>query len=205
MQQSYSAKQFSNSLFSLDGISKKTIEEHLKLYEGYVKKYNEINQALSALTEEDYLKANQVYSHIRGLKVELSFAWSGITNHELYFSILENEKGTTGSNPSGTFATQVNRDFESFDKYKMDMKATGISARGWVWTCWNSVEKRLINYLGDSQNTYLTWYTIPLVALDTYEHAYFIDQGTNRGAYIDAFFKNINWDLVEQNFSSVTQ
>ena len=75
---------------------------------------------------------------------------------------------------------------------KKDLKATGISARGWVFTRWNK-EERLFNYLGDSQNTYMMWGVKPIIALDTYEHAYFIDYGVNRAGYIDAFFDNLDW------------
>lgn len=198
------AKQFSPSLFNLKGISKKTVEEHLKLYQGYVNKYNEINQKLNDLTEDEYAKANQVYSNLRELKVELSFAWGGVVNHEIYFSHLGENKGTTSSRaPTGALLKQVEKDFGSFKQYKKDMKASGMAARGWVWTGWNKRESRLFNYLGDSQNTYLAWDVIPILAMDTYEHAYFIDYGVNRGSYIDAFFENVNWDVVEKNYSSI--
>jgi len=66
-----SPKTFSDSLFSMEGISKKTIDEHLKLYQGYVNKYNEIQEKLAALGDDEYGKANQVYSQIRELKTEL--------------------------------------------------------------------------------------------------------------------------------------
>lgn len=192
---------FSDDLFSLEGISKKTIEEHLKLYQGYVNKYNEINEKISKLTDEDYLGANQVFSKVRTLKTELSFAWGGVINHEMYFSHLGHKKGTTGSEPSGDLLTQIKKDFGSLERFKKDAKATGISARGWVWTAWNSREERLFNYLGDSQNTFLVWKAKPILALDTYEHAYFIDYGANRGGYIDVFFKNLNWEVIEKNFA----
>ena len=194
-------KTFSDSLMTMNGISKKTIEEHLKLYQGYVNKYNEINEKLAGLTDEDYQKANQVYSNIRGLKVELSFAWGGIINHEIYFDHL----GGKGDQPSGDVATQIKKDFGSFETFKKDVKATGISARGWVWTAWNYAEKRLVNYLGDAQNTYPVWNAKPIFALDTYEHAYFIDFGSNRGEYIDIFFDNVDWDVVLKNFATVAR
>lgn len=189
------AKTFSESLYSMKGISKKTIEEHLKLYQGYVNKYNEIIEKLSKLTDDDYLKANQVYSAVRELKLELSFAWGGVVNHEIYFSHL----GGKGGEPTGDVLKQINKDFGSFGAYKKDMKATGIAARGWVWTAWNTREQKLFNYLGDAQNTYPVWEAKPIVALDTYEHAYFIDYGVNRGGYIDVFFENLNWEMVEKN------
>ena len=194
------AMTFPNALFTMDGISKRTIEEHMKLYQGYVTKYNEIREKLGALTDEDYVKANQTFSMIRELKVELTFAWGGIVNHEIYFSHL----GGKGGQPSGDFLAQVKKDFGSFEQYVRDVKATGISARGWVWTAWNYKEKALFNYLGDAQNSYPVWGARPVMALDTYEHAYFIDFGSARAGYIDAFFKNMDWGVVEKTFTEVT-
>lgn len=195
------AKTFNDAIFSMEGISKKTVEEHLKLYQGYVNKYNEINEKLKTLTPDDLAKANQVYSPLRELKVEMSFAWGGIINHEIYFGHL----GGTGEEPKGALMEQIRRDFGSFKDYQNELKASGIAARGWVWTAWNSREKRLFNYVGDSQNTYLTWETVPVLALDTYEHAYFIDYGTARGKYIDAFFANMNWGKVLENFETASR
>jgi len=196
MFQKISAQQFSDKLFSLQGISKKTIEDHLKLYQGYVNKYNEINEVIGGLGDTDYAKANQVYSQLRELKLELSFAWGGIINHEIYFSHL----GTTSRAPEGVLLEQIKQDFGSLEFFQKDLKATAIAARGWVFTVWNEREKRLINHLSDSQNTYLLWEVKPILALDTYEHAYFTDFGVNRAAYIDAFFSNLNWMVVQKNF-----
>ncbi len=181
------------------GISKKTIEEHMKLYNGYVTKYNEINESLSKLTDEDYSKANQSYSLIRELKVELTFAYGGIVNHEIYFGHL----GGNGGAPKGALLAQIEKDFGSFEAYKKDMKATAIAARGWVWTAWNKDEGRLFNYLGDAQNSYPVWGATPVLALDTYEHAYFIDFGAARAGYIDAFFAHIDWNVVEKSFAAI--
>jgi len=190
---------FSPSIYEMKGISRKTVEEHLKLYTGYVNKYNEINQALFKLTDDDYAKANQSYSLIRELKVELTFAYGGIVNHELYFGHL----GGSGGAPSGKLLMHIEKDFGSIDRYMQDMKATGIAARGWVWTAWNHAEKRLFNYLGDAQNTFPVWGATPILAMDTYEHAYFIDFGSARAPYIDAFFENVNWTNIEESFETL--
>lgn len=177
-------------------ISKRTIEEHLKLYHGYINKYNEIQEKLAQLSENDYSQANQTYSLIRELKLELSFAWGGIVNHELYFGHL----GSDGQLFEGKLMDQIKKDFGSFENFKKDLKTTGLASRGWVWTAWNEKEKRLFNYLGDAQNTFPIWFAKPILALDVYEHAYFIDFGTNRGQYIEAFFESINWQEIETNF-----
>lgn len=83
-----SPKTFSENLFAMSGISKKTTEEHIKLYTGYVNKYNEIQEQIALLSEDDFTKANQVFSKVRSLKVDLSFAWGGVFFHEIYFGHL---------------------------------------------------------------------------------------------------------------------
>jgi Fe-Mn family superoxide dismutase len=177
------------ALLELDGISRETIEAHYKLYQGYVNKRNEI---LGKLVGVDFASANQVYSDLRSLKVDLSFAVGGIKNHEIYFEHL----GGSGGDPSGLFADLVKRDFGSVADWKADLKATGMAGRGWAWTAYDWDEGRLFNYLGDAQNTFPIWNATALVALDVYEHAYFVDFGTDRAAYIDTFFHNLDYDVV---------
>ena len=192
-------KQFKPNIFSMKGFSKKMVEEHLKLYQGYVNKYNEITEKLTHLTDDDYAKANQTYSMIRELKVELSFAWNGIVNHELYFSHL----GGNGETPKGTLTNQIKKDFGSMELFKKDLKATAMAARGWVWTGWNERTKTLFNYVSDAHNLYSLFEVTPILMLDTYEHAYFMDYGSVRGAYVDAFLNNLDWSIVRKNFESV--
>jgi superoxide dismutase, Fe-Mn family len=177
------------ALLELEGISRETIEAHYKLYQGYVSKRNEI---LGKLAEVDLSTANQVYSDLRALKVDLTFAIGGIKNHEVYFEHL----GGKGGDPAGVFADLVRRDFGSIENWKADLKATGLAGRGWAWTAYDFDEGRLLNYIGDAQNTFPVWNASPLVALDVYEHAYFIDYGTDRAAYIAAFFNNLDYDVV---------
>ena len=183
------ARELKPALYELDGISRATIEAHYRLYQGYVAKRNEI---LGRLAEIDTETANQVYSEIRGLKVELSFAVGGVKNHEIYFEHL----GGDGGDPEGPVGDLIRRDFGSVEAWRTDLKATGMSGRGWAWTAYDWDEGRLFNYVGDAQNTFPVWNATPLVALDVYEHAYFIDYQTDRGSYIDAFFGNLDWDTV---------
>jgi hypothetical protein len=82
------------------------------------------------------------------------------------------------------------------DEWRADLKATGMAARGWAWTAYDWDEARLFNYLGDAQNTFPVWNATPLVALDVYEHAYFLDYQTDRASYIEAFFANLDWAVV---------
>jgi superoxide dismutase, Fe-Mn family len=177
------------ALLELDGISRTSVEAHYKLYQGYVSKRNEI---LGKLAGADTGSANQVFSDFRALKVELSFAVGGIKNHEVYFEHL----GGEGGEPRGAAADLLKRHFGSAEAWRTDLKASGMAGRGWAWTAYDWDEGRLFNYVGDSQNTYPIWNATPLVALDVYEHAYFLDFQTDRGAYIDAFFANLDWEVV---------
>jgi len=177
------------ALYELDGISRESVEAHYKLYQGYVAKRNEI---LAKLAEVDLDAANQVYSEIRALKVDLSFALGGIKNHEVYFDHL----GGGGGDPDGPAGALIRRDFGSIDMWRADLKASGMAGRGWAWTAYDWDEQRLFNYVGDAQNTFPIWNATPLVALDVYEHAYFLDYRTDRASYIDAFFDNLDWAVV---------
>ena len=136
--------------------------------------------------------ANQVYSEIRALKVDLTFAVGGIKNHEIYFEHL----GGAGGDPDGAIGALIERDFGSADAWRADLRATGMAGRGWAWTAFDWDEGKLFNYIGDAQNTFPVWNATPLVALDVYEHAYFLDYQTDRAAYIEAFLRNLDWGVV---------
>jgi Fe-Mn family superoxide dismutase len=184
------------ALLKMDGISKKTIEEHYKLYEGYVKKANEIWNKLKEM-DPDPATANSTYSEIRELKVEFSRAVGGVKNHQAYFDHL----GGKGGEPKGKLAKHIKEDFGSFERWAKDLKATGIAARGWAWMALDFQTRKLFNYIGDEQNTFPIWNATPLVALDVFEHAYYLDYGTQKSDYIDAFFKNLDWSVVEKWYS----
>jgi Fe-Mn family superoxide dismutase len=184
-------RELKRALLEMDGISRASVEAHYKLYEGYVNKRNEI---LGRLGEIDLAAANQVYSEVRALKVDLTFAIGGVKNHEIYFEHLAGGGGA----PDGLIGELIERDFGSVDDWRADLKATGMGGRGWAWTAYDWDEQRLFNYIGDAQNTFPIWNATPLVALDVYEHAYFLDYQTDRASYIDAFFANLDWDVVNE-------
>jgi len=189
----YEPKQF-DSINGLEGLSPKLMAEHYKLYEGYVKKASEIQEKLKSV---DASTANATYSDLRALKLGLSFAIDAIKGHELYFSHL----GSGNESPQDTMAKLIEKSFGDFDTWLTDMKQTGIAARGWVWSAYDWDSGELINVLGDGHDAYPIWNATPLVALDVYEHAYFIDYGVNRKDYIECFFKNLNWGIIERRIA----
>lgn len=175
----------------LNGISERTLKEHYILYEGYVSKTNEI---WTKLLTADRSKANATYSEYRELKLEETYALDGVKLHELYFENL----GGMGGPATGLIASMITCDFGSFENWLNDFKACATSARGWTALCFDPIDLKLHNYLQDSHNQGIISRSIPLLIIDTYEHAYFIDYGTDKKGYIDAFMKNVKWDEVNK-------
>jgi Fe-Mn family superoxide dismutase len=180
------------SIRELNGISQRTQEEHYELYKGYIGKTNEIQKKLDTV---DRTTANQIFSDLRSLRVDLSFAIGGVKNHELFFGHL----GGKGGAPLAKTAEQIARDFPSYDAWLADFKASGLAARGWVWLAYDHDLNMLTTVVGDAQNTFPLWNATPVLAMDVYEHAYWLDYGRLRAKYIEAFFNNLDWGVVEQN------
>lgn len=181
------------SIRELNGISQRTQEEHYELYKGYIAKTNEIQKKLDAV---DRSTANQIFSDLRSLRLDYSFALGGVKNHEIYFDHL----GGKGGAPTGKLLEAIGRDFPSYDAWLADFKASGLAARGWVWLAYDHDMGLLTTVLGDAQNTFPLWNATPIVAMDVYEHAYWLDYGRLRAKYIEAFFNNLDWDKVAANF-----
>jgi len=176
----------------LDGISDRALQVHRDvLYAGYVKKLREIAEKLE---KADRSAAAASYSDYRELKVEESFALDGVVLHEMYFENL----GGKGSAPQAATLTLIERDFGSYEKWREDFLACGKAARGWVLLARADYDGKLHNFLLDAHNSLVPMGAKPLLVLDVYEHAYFIDYGADRAAYLDAFFRNIDWHKVEE-------
>lgn len=176
-------------LKGIPGLSEKQLlEHHDVLYAGYVKKTNEIRQKLASA---DKPSANATYSELRSLKSEETFALNGVRLHEAYFDSI----GGDGK-PDGDALKMIDRDFGSYDSWAGEFKACGLASRGWVVLAYDLAEKRLRNFTCDAHNQGGIWGAVPVLVLDVYEHAYFIDYATKRKDYIETFMKNINWKAV---------
>lgn len=173
------------------GISETTHREHLKLWQGYANKTNEIRKLLAEL-DTDPAKANQTYSQMRALKVNYAFAFGGYLNHNAYFAGLGGEGGPA----DGDVATLLNEAYGSFEHWAADWKSTGLAGRGWAYLAYDRDEQRVHTYIGDGQDTFPAWNNVLLLAMDVYEHAYYLDFQTARGKYIDAYMQCIDWNAV---------
>jgi superoxide dismutase, Fe-Mn family len=185
----------------LEGISKETMEDHFKLYEGYAKKANECRKIL---VDFDYgeIEGNQVYSPLRAVSVDYTFALLGFKNHDLYFGHLG---GDGGADPEGRFAELLDAEYPGgIDMWKQAVRKGASAARGWVMTGYDLNDGSLFNYIMDSQNLWAVYNMVPVLALDVYEHAYARDFGATpdgRKKYVEAFFENLDWDHVNRQLA----
>ncbi len=197
--ESVQAKTFDN-LATVEGISKNQLDQHLGLYKGYVTKINDIeNQILGMSIEQD--KMNATYSPYRELHAEQTYALNGVILHEYYF------ENIGGAKKKATETEMVHKiftqEFGSWDNYVNHLVAVGKSMRGWAMTGYNMRDHRVHNYGMDLHNQGVPVNVIPLLVLDVYEHAYMIDFGTKRAAYIDAFLGNVDWGVVDQRLKTM--
>ena len=185
----------------LDGISKKTMDDPYKLYEGYCKKTTECRKILN---EFDYseIEGNQVYSPLRSVSVDYTFALLGYKHHDLYFGHL----GGGGGEPEGRFAELIEDEFKpgGIAGWKDAVRKAASSARGWVMVGYDLNDGSIFNYIMDTQNLWAVYNMVPVLAIDVYEHAYARDFGATpdgRGEYVEAFFRNLDWDHVNRQLS----
>ncbi len=170
----------------LDGFSEKLLSEHHDvLYAGYIKKINEIRAKLDTA---DRAEANASYSLYGELKREETFTADAVRLHEAYFDTL----GGDGQ-PAGAILKLIERDCGGFEEWKEEMTAAGIASRGWVVSAYDLQQGCLITYICDTHNLGCVWDAVPLVVLDVYEHAYYLDYATARKKYIEAFLKNLDF------------
>ena len=184
----------------LDGISKETMEDHFKLYEGYAKKANECR---GILKDFDYaeIEGNQVYSPLRAVSIDYTFALLGFKNHDLYFGHL----GGDGGEPTGRFAELLDDEYPGgIEMWEKAIRKAASAARGWVLVGYDLNDGSIFNYIMDTQNLWAVYNMTPILALDVYEHAYTRDYGATpdgRKQYVDAFFRNLDWDHVNRQLA----
>ncbi|MBI5370192.1 superoxide dismutase [Candidatus Uhrbacteria bacterium] len=186
----------------LIGISKKTVEiHHDKLYQGYVAKMKEIAQQLSAFAKgEKEATGNQTYSELRALRNGETFANNGVYLHEYYFNGLGGEATEI---PMNALTEALKEKFGSVDQFISYFSASGMAMRGWVVLAWDVQLQHLKVYGADAHNQGGVWGCLPIVVLDVYEHAYFIDYGSDRAAYIKDYWKNFNWEAANHLYEKV--
>ena len=170
----------------LKGISAKTIEEHLKLYAGYVKNLNETLEG-----KQDIRR--------------LGFEYNGMRNHEVYFNSLEG--GAKELSTSSTLRMQIETDFGSFDIWLTSFKAIAMTRGiGWAMLYYDRKDQTLISTWVEEQHISQLQDCTLILALDMWEHSYVADYApSGKKNYVEDFFQNLNWENVLGNFIKATK
>jgi Fe-Mn family superoxide dismutase len=179
----------------LQGMSEKLlVSHHQNNYGGAVRRLNQIQQQIGSLPKD--AQPFQMGS----LKREEIVATNSMILHEFYFGNLGGE-----GKAAGTVANLINAHYGSLANWERDFRLTGMSlggGSGWVILNYSFRDNVVHNYWAADHTDSLAW-GVPLLVMDMYEHAYAMDYGANAGGYIDAFFKNLQWDEVNRRAEAI--
>lgn len=191
--QKFEAKKF--EIPELKGITTKTIEEHIKLYEGYVKHANLILEEISSRNPE-----TDAYA-ISEMQRRFAFEFDGMRNHEIYFDSLSDGAKEISNGDLKNKISETWGSFENwFSRFKTIAKTRGI---GWAILYFDPKSGELLNAWIDEQHLGQLIGCTPILALDMWEHSYVADYlPSGKAQYIEDFFENLNWGVIENNFQN---
>ncbi len=180
----YETKKF--HIPDLIGISRQSIDEHLKLYAGYVKHVNHIRTELDNVSDA-YAKSEMLR--------RLGFEFGGMRNHEYYFEQFE---GGAAALPEGTLKSLIETEWESIDKFIEHFKSVASTRGvGWAMLYMDRKTNQLVTAWVDEQHFGQLADLDIVLGLDMWEHSYMLDYPPSEKAkYIEAFFQNLNWETV---------
>jgi superoxide dismutase, Fe-Mn family len=190
------------TLPELKGISKRTIEEHLKLYAGYVKFANLIGEKITEMKQD-----SEKFAYALGeVQRRFSFEFNGMRNHEVYFASLEG--GQKALSETGTLKKAIADEFGSFDAWLKawlkSFKALAMTRGiGWAMLYVDSATGKLVHAWVDEQHLGQLNGCHLVLGLDMWEHSFIIDYSpADKKKYVEAFFDNLNWEVIEENYAT---
>jgi Fe-Mn family superoxide dismutase len=198
---SYKPRDF--NLSGLQGISDETLEMHFKLYEGYVKETNNLTGKISEYIRDGKVDQEEMPAYSE-LSRRLGFEYNGMVLHEYYFDNLKSGGGTGDPATTTQFAKAAEASFGSYKIWKADFVGIGkMRGVGWAITYQNPANNRLSNHWITLHETGNVAGFDPILVMDVWEHAYLLDyKPAERPKYIEAFFSNIDWSMVESRLKS---
>lgn len=182
-----------------DSLSSKLKTAHKSLYEAYVTQLSEVSAKIDACVKSG---TNPNYSEFRSLKQSESYLINAVYLHELFFSNCFNPNSELYQDTLSYI--RIQNDWGTFDKWMEEFQACAAASRsGWAILGWNSYLKKLINISVDSHSENIPIGFIPILVVDTWEHAYMADYGLDKDSYVVAMMREIDWDVVEDRFSKI--
>ena len=166
---------------------------HDKHHQGYV------NGANSALEKLQTMREGGDFGDMRAVKRSLAFNLSGHVNHSIFW---QNMSPDGGDEAGGALADALDEEFGGFDQFKQDFsQASGsVEGSGWGMLVYDHLgDQLMVTGTENHQNQHVQAAT-PLLVLDVWEHAYYLQYENNRGDYVDAFWNVVNWDDVAERY-----
>jgi len=189
----YTPKDFSK-LLGMSGFSDTMLNNHFKLYQGYVKNSNLVDEKALQLC----MAGQTAVPEFAELKRRFGWEFNGMRLHELYFG---NLGGNGQIDSKSLLLKQIEKDFMKFDNWKFDFIGVG-SMRGIGWTVayWEPVARKLVNcWINEHDTGHMAGCT-PVLVMDCFEHAYMTDYQLDRKSYIEAFLKNVDWSMASDRY-----
>ena len=193
---SYKPKQF--NLSGLNGISDRTLEMHFKLYQGYVKETNKLNEKISEILADGEVDQEEMPAYSE-LTRRLGFEYNGMVLHEYYFANMK-QHGLGKPERNSAFLRAAEESFGSYDIWKADFVGIGkMRGVGWAICYENPANGRLSNHWITLHETGNVAGFNPVLVMDVWEHAFLLDyKPAERPKYIEAFFSNIDWNVCDE-------
>jgi Fe-Mn family superoxide dismutase len=197
------ARKYDHLVGGLSGFTPKQIEQHIKLYEGYVKKINEIRAEIEKIPfAERTANANFSFGRYSELKRREAVPYNGVYLHEMYFDNL----GGSVREPKSEVARAIESSFGSQSNWEEDLRACAEGATGgWVLLTYDRIDGKLHHNQMWEHTIGVMIHQEHLLALDTWEHAFMIDFGTDKKSYLTAFLKNVNWSVVSDRLAEAVR
>src|SRR5438128_7222924 len=196
MGQAYDVKPF--NLHGLNGISDRTLDMHMKLYEGYVQAANQLTTQIGSMLSDGQVDQEEMPAYSE-LTRRLGFEYNGMVLHELYFQNLTKAR-TTKSGSNSAFRQAAEASFGSYDIWKADFMGIGkMRGVGWAMCYQDPTNRRLSNHWITLHEVGNVTGFVPILVMDVWEHAFLLDyKPSERAQYIQAFFANIDWDAIDR-------
>lgn len=162
-------------------------------YGGALRGYIDADKKLQSSSAKGTLIDTSTYGAVQRTRTNKA---NSVLLHELYFDGMT----ANASQPSEEIIIAIEKRFGSIEKWINDFKASAKAASGWAILAYDTVNGKLYNIVSDEHATGVLWMAMPLIVIDVYEHAYYIDYKNKKTIYIEKFMAHINWEEVNIRF-----
>jgi len=182
--------------FNSDFLSNDNYQNHIELYQGYLKNFNKVSAKLDVVDKSD---VNCNHSEFRSLKLDETFNMNGVYLHEQYFANIGDVNSEVKMDSLSYM--RLARDFGSFDNWQRDFMACAAASQcGWAVTYLNVFTQTYMNAVVDLHSNNVPFGAYPVVVMDAWQHAYYRDYLKDVNTYTRAMMKLLRWPVIEERF-----